>query len=74
MTDHYLTEINANLAAIDKIVGELPQIGKRSELKLKADEILRLTEQVRRIAYLMHVAKLNEDRTPDFGKIWGGVK
>ena len=40
--------INVKLSKIEAIVRELPRVGKRSELKVLADEILRLTETVRK--------------------------
>ncbi|SCY43895.1 hypothetical protein SAMN05216308_11134 [Nitrosospira sp. Nsp13] len=46
-----------NLSKIESIVQELPRISSRRELKEKADEILRLTETVRRLAYAVDTKK-----------------
>ncbi|SHL41596.1 hypothetical protein SAMN05216428_102333 [Nitrosospira sp. Nsp11] len=61
--DESTTRLLANLDAIDKIVRELPTVGKRSELKVKTDELLRLTEMARRELHLLHVATENRKRT-----------
>lgn len=61
--DESTTRLLANLDAIDKMVRELPAIGKRSELKVKADELLRLTEMARRELNVLHVNMENQRRT-----------
>jgi len=66
--------INVKLSKIDAIARELPRVGKRSELKVLADEILRLTETVRRQAYLLEVEKEKEKYVPDLGQMFGGVR
>lgn len=55
MKSPYLVGINANLKKIDEILQGIHLVGKRSELKVKADELMRLTEMVRREAYLMSI-------------------
>lgn len=59
MMSPYLVGINANLKKIDEILQDLHLVGKRSELKIKADELLRLTEMVRREAYLMSIDRMS---------------
>lgn len=68
-----LDKLQANLSAIEAIVRELPKVGKRSALKVKADEILRLTELVRREAVLLEQKQITDKYTPDFGKYGGGA-
>jgi hypothetical protein len=62
-----------NLSKIEAIVEELPRVGKRSGLKIRADEILKLTEAVRRQVYLMSVEKEKEQYTPDYKQYGGGA-
>jgi hypothetical protein len=57
MPDSTFDLIAVNLSEIESIVQELPRVGKRPELKDRADEILRLTEVVWRLAY-----SLNQER------------
>ena len=59
----YLVGINANLKKIDDILHGIHLVGKRSELKVKAEELAQLVEMVRREAYLMSIAKENEKYT-----------
>lgn len=72
MPDPALEFLVVNLSKIESIVEELPRIGKRSELKAKADEILRLTEMVRRQAYALADSKPKETYAPNFENLWGG--
>jgi hypothetical protein len=46
MPDSTFDLIAVNLSKIESIVQELPRVGKRPELKDRADEILRLTQVV----------------------------
>jgi hypothetical protein len=62
----------ANVSKIEAIVEEMPRVAKRSELKAKADEILRLTEMVRRQAYRLADSKPKETYAPNFDVLWGG--
>lgn len=55
MNDHALT-LFKNLNTIDAIARELPAIGKRSELKVKAHDILLLLEEVR-----LHASALEKE-------------
>jgi hypothetical protein len=61
-----------NVSKIESIVEELPRAAKRSELKAKADEILRLTEIVRQQAYRVADTKLADAYAPNFDVLWGG--
>ena len=61
-----------NLSKIEAIVEELPRIGSRRELKVKADEILQLTDKVRRQAYAVADSKKSKTYVPEF-KTWGNV-
>ena len=74
MKDSLSSLINVKLSKIDAIARELPRVGKRSELKVLADEILRLTETVRRQAYLLEVEKEKDRYVPDLGQMFGGVR
>jgi hypothetical protein len=62
-----------NLSKIEAIVEELPRVGKRSELKVRTDEILKLTEMIRRQVYSLKVEQGNEQYTPDFKQYGGGT-
>jgi hypothetical protein len=62
-----------NLSKIESIVEELPRVGRRSELKPKADEILQLTELVRKQAYRLADNKPKETYVPDFKQYGGGA-
>jgi hypothetical protein len=73
MADPTLEFLVVNLSKIESIVEELPRIGKRSELKAKADEILRLTEMVRQQAYRLVDTKPKETYVPDFKQYGGGT-
>lgn len=69
-----LDNICANLEAIEVIARELPGVGKRSELKVKSEEILKLTEMVRREAAALDHERMTAKFTPDLTKLWGGGK
>ena len=73
MKDSLSSTINVNLSKIEAIVEELPRIGKRSELKVRADEILKLTAMVRRQAYLLEVEEQKKQYVPDFKQYGGGA-
>jgi hypothetical protein len=57
---------------IEEIVSELPHIQKRSELKVRVDDILRLTAIVRRKVHLLEVEEQNEHYIPNFSTSRGG--
>jgi hypothetical protein len=73
MPDPALEFLVVNLSKIESIVEELPRIGSRRELKVKADEILRLTELVRKQAYRLVDTKPTDAYTPDFKQYGGGA-
>jgi hypothetical protein len=60
-----------NLSKIESILEELPSTAKRSELKVKADEILRLTEMVRTQAYRLAEGDAKKAYAPNFDVLWG---
>jgi hypothetical protein len=70
MRDSVLEFLVVNLSKIELIVEELPRIGSRRELKVKADEILQLTDLVRKQAYRLGHEKEVEKYAPDFTKLW----
>lgn len=72
--DESTTRLLANLDAIEAIARELPKVGKRSELKVKAEELLRLTEVVRREVAALDHERITGKFTPDLTKLWGGGK
>jgi hypothetical protein len=72
MPDSKLEFLVVNLSKIEAIVEGLPRVAKRSELKAKADEILRLIEMVRRQAYTLADSKPKETDAPNFDVLWGG--
>lgn len=72
MADPTLEFLVVNVSKIESIVEELPRIGSRRELKVKADEILRLTEKVRQQAYRLN-SKPVETYAPDFKQYGGGA-
>ncbi len=67
MPDSTLQFLVINLSKIEAIAEELPRIGKRSELKIKADEIMKLTETVRRQVYALEQEKSKDKYTPNLG-------
>jgi hypothetical protein len=71
MPDPALEFLLINLSKIESIVEELPRIGKRSELKAKADEVLRLTEIVRQQAYRLADSAPTETYAPNSDVLWG---
>ena len=73
MKDSLSSTINVQLSKIEAIAQELPRVGKRSELRVQADEILRLTEMVRRELYMLEVEKAKERYVPDFKQYGGGA-
>ncbi len=54
------------LTFIEEIVSEMPRMKKRSELTVRADEILKLVEIVRRRVSSLEVDREKEYRVPDF--------
>jgi hypothetical protein len=72
MPDSKLKFLLINISKIEAVVEELPRIGNRSELKAKADEILRLTEMVRQQAYRLADSKPKETYAPTLDVLWGG--
>jgi hypothetical protein len=68
-----LDKLQANLDSIEAIARDLPKVGKRSELQVKADEILRLTELVRREAVMLEQKQTTGKYTPDFRQYGGGA-
>jgi hypothetical protein len=74
LKDSLSSPINVKLSKIDAIARELPRVGKRSELKILADEILELTKMVRSHAYMLETEKVKERYTPDMGQMFGGVR
>ena len=74
MSNSTLQFLVINLSKIEAIVEELPRIGKRSELKDKADEILRLTKMIRNQVYIISSEKEKNRYVPDLGQMFGGVK
>ncbi|MBA2660078.1 MAG: hypothetical protein H0U72_11260 [Nitrosospira sp.] len=74
MNDTTLQFLVINLSKIEAIAEELPRIGKRSDLKVKADEIKKLTEIARNQAYLIQNEKSKEKYAPDLGQMFGGAK
>ena len=73
MKDSLSSTINVQLSKIEAIPQELPRVGKRSQLKVQVDEILRLTEMVRREVEMLEVEKAKEQYVPDFRQYGGGV-
>ena len=73
MPDSTLEFLVVNLSKIESIIEELPRVGKRSELKVKADEILQLTEMIRKQAYRLADSNHVETYVPDFKQYGGGA-
>jgi hypothetical protein len=46
-----ITRLIVSLNAIEDIVRDLPRVRKRSELKAKSDELLKLSAEVRKETY-----------------------
>lgn len=67
MNDH-LTAILSNLNALEAIARSLSAEGKRSNLKVKADEILRLTEQIQRHAHDLDYRRITAGHVPRLGE------
>ena len=74
MKDSIVEFLVINIAKIEAIVRELPRIGKRSELKEKADDILRLTAMVRSQAYALEQERVTAKYTRDLGQMFGRVR
>lgn len=74
MKDSIVEFLVINIAKIEAIVRELPRIGKRSELKEKADDILRLTAMVRSQAYALEQERVTAKYMRDLGQMFGGVR
>jgi hypothetical protein len=72
MPDSKLEFLLVNISKIEAVVEELPRLGNRSELKAKADEILRLTEMVRQQAYRLADTKPTDAYAPNFDVLLGG--
>ena len=71
--DSISSTIAVNLSAIEAIANDLPRVGKRSELSVRSEEIIKLVEIVRRQVYMLEVEKINEKYTPDFRQYGGGA-
>lgn len=54
-----MSDLHANLNRMEAILRELPRVGKRSELKVKADELLELAETISRQVRLLEVTLAN---------------
>lgn len=74
MKDSIVEFLVINIAKIEAIVRELPRIGKRSELKEKADDILRLTAMVRSQAYALEQERVTAKYMRDLGQMFGEVR
>ena len=66
MKDSALEFLVITLSKIEAIAAELPRIGKQSELKVKADEIMKLTEtpNLGQMFGGVMIAQMNSDEHP----------